>query len=412
MIYSIYVVLIGDQIVVKKHILYSFSLLLITWVMSCESVSSKNTSLSYTRLGFKGNDLLKTVKQNQDGSFIMIGRTDNYRDNSDILIVFTDAYLNPIWFKAIGSERADYGMDITETSDGNFLAACTAEVPGNNKDIVALLLDRNGKLLSSKNYGGSGPEEAQHLIQFDHDQFALIGNTGSFGHGASDIWLIVLNALGDSTRSYTFGTVDDEHALGAIRSLNGSIYCTGYVSATTYAPFLLMINSDMSNHIWTRYPAKNSRDEAHDIKETLNGDLIMVGRTNTLRTPYESYDAQVFKTNANGVKSWDMRFGKTKYDILESCTPTQDNGCIVVGNALHVSPKYVANQQALIARIQSTGDTVWTRQIGSASPDEAVCIMPIGLNRFLVGGNSRNGPYGDWDFVFFIIDENGNHDFN
>ncbi|HMW33995.1 MAG TPA: hypothetical protein PLH27_09170 [bacterium] len=328
------------------------------------------------------------------------------------MIVLTDAYLNPVWYKAIGSEKADYGTDITETSDGNFLAVGTIQITGNNKDVVTLLLDRSGKLLASKSYGGLAPDEAQRLIKLDYGVFAMIGNTGSFGHGASDVWLILLDAFGDSTRSYTFGTEDDEHVLGAIQSQNGSIYCTGYVSAAEYVPFLLTINSDMSNHLWVRYPARNSRDEAYDIKETSNGDLIMVGRTNIFRSPYENYDAQVFKTDASGAKSWVTRFGKTKYDILESCIPLDDNGCIVIGSSLHVSPKYVANQQALIARIQSTGDTVWTRQIGGSPPDEAVCILPIGLNRFLIGGNTRNGQYGDWDIVFFMIDENGNHDFN
>ncbi|HMY37637.1 MAG TPA: hypothetical protein PKW36_16160, partial [bacterium] len=129
------------------------------------------------------------------------------------MIVLTDAYLNPVWYKAIGSEKADYGTDITETSDGNFLAVGTIQITGNNKDVVTLLLDRSGKLLASKSYGGLAPDEAQRLIKLDYGVFAMIGNTGSFGHGASDVWLILLDAFGDSTRSYTFGTVDDEHAL-------------------------------------------------------------------------------------------------------------------------------------------------------------------------------------------------------
>ncbi len=167
--------------------------------------------------GGTGIDDIQSIQQTSDGGYIMTGYTtstdgdvNGHHGAEDLWVVKIDSRGNLQWQKALGGTGTDAGESIRQTEDGGYIIAGSTksnngDVSGHHGDVDAWIvkLDTNGNLQWQKCYGGSGQDMATSIIQTADKGFIIGAQTASANgdvtgnHGDLDYWIIRTDNTGN-----------------------------------------------------------------------------------------------------------------------------------------------------------------------------------------------------------------------
>ncbi|PLX05778.1 MAG: hypothetical protein C0596_18980 [Marinilabiliales bacterium] len=137
------------------------------------------------------DDAARSVIQTSDNGYILVGETQSYNTNMDILVIKTDSFGTPIWAKTYGGAASDYGYSIKENgSGGYFIGGYTYSFSGDEAYIINI--NSTGNTIWSKIYGLSG---AAYIYDIQTTFDGVIVFTGDYG---SDIYFGKLDGVGNS----------------------------------------------------------------------------------------------------------------------------------------------------------------------------------------------------------------------
>src|SRR4030042_1816215 len=96
--------------------------------------------------------------------------------------------------------------------------------------------------LWTKTYGGDNVEYGYSVKQTSEGGFIVVGSTKSYGNGGYDVWLLKLNADGDTIWASTYGGPYDEAGHFVLQNSDGSYIIVGRKNnyATTYDDIWLL----------------------------------------------------------------------------------------------------------------------------------------------------------------------------
>lgn len=133
-----------------------------------------------------------------------------------------------------------------------------------------------------------------------------------------------------------------------------------------------------------------------------------------------SSDYWIVKTDSNGVKQWDARYGGTSVDQLTCLQQTKDGGYILGGISFSgaggdKSQANRGNSDYWVVKISGNGIKQWDATFGGTSVDELHSIMQTTDGGYILGGASFSNIGGDKtqntkggkDFWIVKIDANG-----
>jgi hypothetical protein len=181
----------------------------------------KNGSILWKKvIGGDGMDEASSITVTPDGGYILTGFTlsndgdfaELHRGARDITVVKLDKRGNIKWKVSIGGEGDDEGSCIASTYDGGFVL--TGRTSSNDSDfvnmnhggvdIIVVRLDKQGRIVWRKSFGGQGRDEGHFITAVSDGGFILTGvtesNDGDFkgmNHGRSDIFVIKLDKKGN-----------------------------------------------------------------------------------------------------------------------------------------------------------------------------------------------------------------------
>ncbi len=172
------------------------------------------------------------IQQTDDNGFIIIGRTYPYIDGkSDIWLVKTNSSGDTLWTRAYGGTETDYGISVRQTNDGGYiLVGNTSSYGAGDGDIWLIKTDNLGDTLWTKTFGGIDQDRVFSLIQMSDGKYLIGGYTNSFGAGSSDGWLIMTDEDGDIWWSQTFGGQHNDMIMDCMETLDGELVFCGYTS--------------------------------------------------------------------------------------------------------------------------------------------------------------------------------------
>jgi hypothetical protein len=104
------------------------------------------------------------------------------------------------------------------------------------------------------------------------------------------------------------------------------------------------------------------------------------------------------KVNAQ-TPNWTQTYGSAFNDYGYSIEKTYDGGYIIGGTASDDEDK----KDILLLKLNTDGDTMWTRNLGSTHNDESYCVKPCRDSGFIVCGYKSNGSN---SLDFYIIKTN------
>ncbi|MBI4931801.1 MAG: T9SS type A sorting domain-containing protein [Bacteroidetes bacterium] len=132
-----------------------------------------------------------------NGGYVITG--DESTTSADVLLVKIDNSGNLLWKKTYGGSGSDIGYVVKQTPDKGFIiGGYTQGSFNNNSDAYLLRTDSDGGLLWSKTYGGTWYDYAYSVDLAADGGYILTGETGSFGAGNKDVYVIKTDTLGSS----------------------------------------------------------------------------------------------------------------------------------------------------------------------------------------------------------------------
>jgi len=119
------------------------------------------------------------------------------------------------------------------------------------------------------------------------------------------------------------------------------------------------------------------------------------------------YDYWMVKTDRNGNKLWDKRFGGGGYEYLHKCIQTTDKGFLLGGHSNSnvngdVTQPCVGYSDLWIVKTDSLGNKLWDKRYGGTQFDGLYDVILTSDGGYIFGGPSYSGAGGDksqgnWD---------------
>lgn len=183
-----------------------------------------------------------SLQPTTDGGYILAGSVTSSNIYYNMLLIKTDSEGNQIWTRTVDTGVSDRCYSVWQTTDGGYILGGERITSTNNSDILIVKISAEGDSLWSRIFGGSQSDKCECVQQTSDGGYVFVGNTFSYGSGASDIWLLRTNADGDSLWSRTFGGASEENCSWIEQMLDGSFALLGWSNSygNTAADFWLI----------------------------------------------------------------------------------------------------------------------------------------------------------------------------
>jgi len=349
--------------------------------------------------GGSGNDRCQSVRQTNDGGYIVAGSTDpSGGENFDFYLVKTDANGDTLWTRTYGGSNVDYAYSVQQTTEGGYIIAGETRsfAPG-WMAVYLVKTDADGDSLWTRAYGGVDWEEGRSVEQTTDGGYIVAGRTSSFGAGGYDVYLVKTDANGGVLWTRTYGGAANE-GTGYERSVqqtsDGGYIIAGYTQSfgAGSADFYLVKTDASGDTLWTRTYGGSSSDYGESVQQTTEGGYIIAGVTASFGAG--SYDVYLVKTDANGDTLWTRTYGGSNVDNGWSVQQTTEGGYIIAG----VTASFGAGSDDVwLLKTGANGDTLWTRTYGGSNVDNGWSVQQTTDGGYIAAGYTYSFGAGNSD---------------
>ena len=364
---------------------------------------------------------VKCIRKTNDSGYISLGYKRNI--NSDVtntLLIKLDKRGDTIWTKTY-YDYYDRGFNhVSQTFDrGYILGGVTMFGPQTTSPCGVLLgyhlqiikTDSIGNILWAKIFGSDTVDchhgnTFQSLTQTRDGGYIFAGSKESsyfttHVNSTYDMYVVRLNSLGDTLWTKTFNYYQGTTFCNSIKeTIDGGFIIGGNIySHDPSGDALLMKLDSVGNCIWQkRYGGTLTHfgDTFNDVEQTSDGGYIASGTTYSF--PPDSFNANIYvlKLNSIGDTIWTKTYGGANQDFMQNILKTDNTG-----HAFLAQGNSFANNQFCLYLIKTNlvGDTVFTKVFGPSSGDCASSSThDMG---YIIGGKIYDSisPYGKWYIV-------------
>ncbi|MDC1217548.1 hypothetical protein N8131_05485 [Flavobacteriaceae bacterium] len=312
-----------------------------------------------------------------------------------------------------GGSLEDVAHGVTATSDGGFV------VVGNTKstdgifsaktrvgsDLFVLKFSANMEIQWMQTYGGSDDDRGYDIVELGNG-YAIIGYSKSFDGDASlnkgqhDNWLLRIDAGGNLLWEKSFGFLGHDHAYNIVSTQDGGLFFNGFldVTASNGAGMDRKKSNKGQKHgvgefwchkldgngilQWRRYFGGTSNDRSYDAIETLEGDFVIVGSSESqdvdVSNPRGSYDAWIVKTNSKGDLLWECSIGGSAYDIANAIIENRKGEYVVLGQSFSQDrdiEKPLGSSDMFLSILSPSGELKSSKNIGNKGFDTGKALI-------------------------------------
>jgi len=308
-----------------------------SWVINLDKQGNQVWDRIY---GESGDDWAGSLIQTTDGGYAVAGVTKSVvgytksvgAGGQDFWVIKLDVQGNEVWDRTYGGSANDGAYSIIQTTDGGYAVAGYTKTKGAGKeDFWVIKLNKQGKMIWDRTYGGSGDDWAESLIQTTEGGYVVVGNTGSKGAGKEDFWVIKLNKQGKMIWDRTYGGIGDDLANSLIQTTDGGYAVAGRTDSKGAGKndcWLIKLD-EQGNQVWDKTYGGSNNDQANSLIQTTDGGYAIAGDTKSKGAGI--IDAWIIKLDSKGDITWDKTYGGSNYDSADSLLQTTDGGYAVAG---------------------------------------------------------------------------------
>jgi len=233
-----------------------------------------------------------------DGTYVVTGRAGSVTGdvsenlgNYDCWTIRLGATGNLMWDKSIGGVSTDFGSDIDETTDGNYIIGGSMRIflPGTNSTQHEMMISKmspTGQVLWTKTYGGTLTDYAWGITEVS-DGYLLAGEARSTNgdvsqsFGNSDGWLVKVDLNGDLVWEKSYGGSGNDGFRSIELTDDGKVILGGFLTVDGDSQFWALKVDGNGNEIWSKTYGSSGYDQMWEIKTTQDGGFIGMGYVGT-----------------------------------------------------------------------------------------------------------------------------------
>ena len=159
--------------------------------------NARGDTLWTRHYGGAGDDGGRAVLQTQDGGFIVVGWSFSLGNFNQVYLIKTNAGGDTLWTRTYGGTDNEVGYSVRQTQDGGFIIAGYTWSFGNGSQVYLIKTNASGDTLWTRTYGGASLDGGWSVQQTSDGGYIIAGGTISFGDTLGDVYLIKTDANGN-----------------------------------------------------------------------------------------------------------------------------------------------------------------------------------------------------------------------
>ncbi|MBD3233011.1 MAG: T9SS type A sorting domain-containing protein [candidate division Zixibacteria bacterium] len=153
--------------------------------------------------------------------------------------------------------------------------------------------------------------------------------------------------------------------------------------------------------LWTETYGGEYQEYLETLERTSDGGYILAGSTNSFTGDWDFY---LVKIDSLGDTLWTRLYGGTENDEAYAAIQTSDGGYLLAGYS-RAFGEYTGD--VYYVKTDEFGNEVWNKSIGGDSWDVARSVMETNDGGYLISGWTQSFGAGDRDIYIIKTDENG-----
>jgi hypothetical protein len=321
-----------------------------------------------------------------------------------------------LWSRTFGRTRGDAGYAVQQTTDGGFILGGFSDTENTWDEIWMTKASAAGDSVwsSAISAGGTSETACRAILAIPDGGCFLVAAKKVYVNSIAnyDFWLIRMDANGDSLWSRTLGNDDWEFPFSLQRTNDGG-YVMGGETNTSHGPnmwdMMLLKVSGSGDSLWTRYYGGAHNDICNFIVPTSDDGYLLAGSTESFGNgqPNCITDGWVVKTNASGDSVWSHAYGGIYMDEFIGAAEVSD-GYLLAGTTNSFGPDTPGYLNFWLVKINSNGDTLWTRTYGGSGTDRCNAFLALPDGGAVLFGTTFSFSSGESDMWLVRVDANGN----
>lgn len=213
-----------------------------------------------------------------------------------------------------------------------------------------------------KNYTDFGYDFGEGVVQLADSSYLLTGASSSFGEGPAQAFVMHVDKFGDRIWSKSYGGAESDRGRRIFQIPNDGIYVAGYTNSIGNGSFdFYFFKTDLvGNLIYEKTYGGANFEKLHDATfVSKDSSFILVGETKSNAEEIENL--YIMRLNSNGDTLWTKQMGSAGVDIARAVTMISDTTFVVVGDY------YVADslkQKGLYLKMHIDGTVEWLNTVG------------------------------------------------
>ncbi len=340
-------------------------------------------------------DVAYGVAELPDGNYLIVGYTQSFNGvGLDGYMVKMSPHGTAIWEKTYDTGIYELFHGCAATSDGGAMIVGYQKLQENDpKDLLLVKINAQGAVQWSKTYGGSDNDSGWDIAPTPDGNFVISGTTASFGHGGKDVWVLKVDANGDTLWTATFGASGDDEGRACAVDASGHIY----VSAKSYLLFspdmyMIQVNPDGSTG-WLKSISSSGWTEGYGV--CVAGNEPVFAGYGYWGSGY-SHDFFMVHLNAAGDTVCTFHGGGGDDDYAFSIYPTSDGGFIMAGKTFSMGGWV----KGMLIKVKN-GNAIWMEAYGGDDEDILWDVIETSDHFYLAVGSTESSGAGNSD-VFVV----------
>jgi len=375
---------------------------------SAATASASLDTLWIRTYGGTHNDGFRSAIATSDGANLAVGYTYSFGPAySNVFAVKVDDNGDTLWTRTYGGAGMDYGYSVCETADSHYvITGYTTSFGAGTEDVYVIKIDAQGDTVWTRTYGGPEPDEGRGICATSDGCVVVTGRTDSYGEGNNDLYLLKLDADGDTLWTRVFGSTRLDWGTAVCLTQDGNYASCGSSDEFTGDLNLYLVKVDTAGTLlWENHyggTGYNEPDWATDIEAVADTELIVSGNTAIeLRDPSQGCFLRV---NLGGTQLGFRKCLDAYYEYATSVCSTPDGGNLFCG-----ADKRVVDQtnDLLIYRRPGTGGFAIEQVVGGDGCDWGSSIVQAHTGIYLISGHTESYGAGGFDGWLLYLAEPG-----
>ena len=186
-------------------------------------------------IGGSGTEWAKGMIPLEDGGFLLLGESNSYNEDFDVLVVRVDEDGDEVWSKTLDTGANESGTAVLEAANGDLLVMAVISYPGDSsgiyRDTRLYRLDSEGNVLWNMLYRGDDKQAGDAMSWTTDSDIVIAGLSEQLAYSTAllDFWLARVDGdTGELQWSIVEGrTTADEYGLAISIGRDGEFLVSG-----------------------------------------------------------------------------------------------------------------------------------------------------------------------------------------